>query len=181
MTKIRKIESGKYYHVYSRGVNKCKTFMDQQDYQRFQNYIKLCNTRNKIITNISNKNITNSKKIVDIFCYCLMPNHFHFIIKELEKNGISLFFQKMLSGYVFYFNKRHTRSGSLFGSRFKDKLIEDDIYFKHLVTYIWNNPVKIINPNYNSKLLLNNEITLNAEEKFFAKNYPYKYFKRSDR
>lgn len=166
MSKIRKIEKGNYYHNYSRGVNKCDIFLEESDYFVF---IKMVD-----------KNCP-GQQLVEIFCYTLMPNHFHFILKEICERGISLFFQKVLSQYVGYFNKKYNRRGPLFESRFKDKVIDTDYYFEHLVTYIWDNPIKIIRPGYSSKDLLNGKINLSIEEKEFTKNYPYKYFNKLPR
>ena len=118
----------------------------------------------------------NKKPLVEIIAYCLNPNHFHFILKEVENQGISLFFQKILSRYVRYFNQKYNRRGPLFESRFKHKLINTDQYFKHLVEYIWNNPIKLIRADYVSKDLLNEKIILSEIEKEFAKNYIYKFF-----
>ncbi len=176
MTKIRKIEIPNLYHIYSRGVNKCDIYLDHADYKRFEKYIEICNTR----LNIKFQNNTRAKYIplVKIISYCLMPNHFHFILQEKTEGGISLFIQKILSGYATYFNKKYNRTGSLFGSRFKDKLVGDDIYFKQLIYYIYHNPIKLIRKDYDSKKLLRGEIYLNAEEVRFLKTYPYR--SRSD-
>lgn len=180
MSKPRKIEVGNYYHVYSRGVNKCNTYNEEIDYVRFKELIKLCNTREKINLRKSLKSEEEIKpNIVTILSYCLMPNHFHMILQEITEGGISLFLQKVLSGYVSYFNKKYNRTGTLFGSRFKDKVINNDIYFNHLITYIKNNPIKLINPNYKSENVLNGSYFLTKEERDFADNYPYYYLSTS--
>lgn len=175
MTKPRELEVGKYYHIYSRGVNRCETYTEDLDYIRFIDLLKACNTQKRIALRdfLNNETNENSSQIVNIFCYCLMPNHFHMIIKETTEGGISLFLQKILSGYSLYFNKKYKRTGALFGSRFKNKIIENDIYFNHLVTYIKNNPIKLINQNYKSESVLNGDYTLTEEDLRFADNYPY--------
>lgn len=173
----RKIEVGNYYHIYSRGVNRCDTYNEEIDYIRFEDLLRLCNTREKI--NLRNSLSPEAKKsnsnIVVILCYCLMPNHFHIVLQEVSEGGISLFLQKVLSGYVSYFNKKYSRTGALFGSRFKDKIIDNDLYFNHLITYIKNNPIKLINSNYKSENVLNGNYFLTKEEQDFADNYPYTY------
>lgn len=180
MSKIRKIEKGNYYHNYSRGVNKRIIFLDEYDYCAFQKMIENFNTntpfRSRSSRPSSRPERGNSDKLVHIYCYTLMPNHFHFILKEIKEKGISLFFQKILGQYSQYFNKKYNRRGPLFESRFKDKIVENDQYFEHLITYIWNNPIKIINPSYVSKDLLNGKIELSEQEKVFANTYPYKFF-----
>ncbi len=175
MANQRKIEINNYYHIYSRGVNKCDIFLDHADYKRFEKYLTLCNTK----LNIKFENISYIKikefELVHIVSYCLMPNHFHLILQEKIEGGISLFIQKILSGYTLYFNKKHERIGALFGTRFKDKIIDNDIYFKQLIFYIYNNPLKLIKNDYDSKKLIRGEIKLNQTEKIFLKTYPYKY------
>lgn len=104
------------------------------------------------------KYVCPEQKLVEIYCYTLMPNHFHFILKEIQQKGISLFFQKILSQYSGYFNRKYNRRGPLFESRFKDKPINTNHYFKHLSKYIWNNPIKLIRPDYLSTNLLSEKI-----------------------
>jgi putative transposase len=169
MSKLRIIEVGNYYHFYSRGINKSDIFIEEQDYYVFMRIIGKTNCPGQ-------NDCPGQNELVKIFCYTLMPNHFHFILEEITERGVSLFFQKILSQYVRYFNKKYQRRGPLFESRFKDKIIEDDLYFLHLINYIWNNPIKIINPTYQSKDLLNGKIILSQKEKDFARNYPYKFF-----
>lgn len=72
-----------------------------------------------------------------------MPNHFHIALMERAESGISLFMQKVMTGYTMYFNKKHDRTGSLFAGTFKSKHIDSDRYFKHLVSYIHLNPAEL--------------------------------------
>jgi putative transposase len=177
MAKLRQFEINNYYHAYSRGVDRCDIFRDHSDYLFFEKLINIFNVDKKVRTK-KNKNdlFDDSSKLVNIFCYTLMPNHFHFIFEEIKKCGISKFLQKVLGTYSRYYNDKYNRVGSLFGERFKDKLVDSDRYFDYLVGYIWNNPVKLIKINYKSADLLNGLINLSREEKDFAKKYPYKSF-----
>ena len=161
MGEIRSIDTNEYHHIYSRGVNKCNIFLNNTDYLKFMSLIEKINRK---------------EGFVSIFCYTLMSNHIHFLMKGLVENGISLLMGRVLPVYARYFNRKYKRSGSLFAGRFKNKIVDNDNYFEHLVGYIWNNPVKIIKPEYLSKELLNGQIFLTQEEKSFAKNYRYKYF-----
>jgi len=105
MTKLRQFEVGNYYHSYSRGVNKCEIFRDHSDYLMFQRMVNIFNTDQKIKSNRL-KNIKEGKKLVEVFCYILMPNHFHFILKELMEGGISSFLQwtAIISVAIGFFN-----------------------------------------------------------------------------
>lgn len=178
MSKIRNITTEYYHHVYSRGVNKKEIFLDHSDYLKFQELIKNFNTNQKVRLSMPRPE-RDTKKLVNIFCYTLMPNHFHFVLKGLIEGGVSLFLQKVLGQYSNYFNKKYKRVGPLFESRFKNKLIDSDQYFEYLVGYIWNNPIKLINSKYKSIDLFYEKIKLNEKEKEFALNYPYKYFPKN--
>ena len=173
MAKRRNFCIGNYFHAYSRGVNKDEIFLEHRDYLKFMELIESRNCKE------TQREIKKSNKVtilVKIYCYTIMPNHFHFELKELISGGISKFIQKVLKDYTQYFNKKYERSGALFESRFKDKLIDSDQYFKHLTRYIWNNPIKLINHKYKSIDLYYDKIKLTNKEKDFALNYPYKKF-----
>lgn len=181
MSKLRKIEEGNYYHIYSRGVNRMDIFLDRLDYLIFMDMVQNFNTV-KPFRNFQSRPQSrpgrdiHEEKLINIYCYTLMPNHFHFILKEIKEKGTSLFFHKILSQYSIYFNKKYNRRGPLFESRFKDKKIENDQYYEHLLGYVWNNPIKLINPFYKSKDLLNEKIILSKKEKEFVRSYRYKFF-----
>lgn len=177
MAKLRQFEINKYFHSYSRGVDRCDIFREHNDYLKFMALVENLNckeTKREVERNKGKKT-----KLVDVFCYTLMPNHFHFILKELTCGGISKFMHKVLGAYATYFNDKYGRVGALFGQRFKDKLIDTDQYFEHLVGYIWNNPIKLIRQDYSSKDLFNGDIKLTEQEKNFALNYPYKKFPKN--
>lgn len=106
--------------------------------------------------------------LVDICAYCLMPNHFHLIIRERENNGISRFMQKLLTGYTMYFNKRYERSGNLFQGKFKAKHIDNDEYLKYLISYVHLNPIKLIDQKWKENGIKNKK----QSEKYLGK-YSY--------
>ena len=93
MRKVALVE-GEYYHIYNRGVDKRTIFQDQEDLSRFFqsmeefNYVEPIGS---IFQNSFNKKRKNSKKLVEIICYCLNPNHFHFVLRQFVENGISEF------------------------------------------------------------------------------------------
>lgn len=87
-------------------------------------------------------------QLVEISAYCLMPNHFHLLIRELEEGGISKFMQKLTTGYTMYFNKWHERNGALFQGTFKATHVADDRYLRYLISYIHLNPIKLIEPKW---------------------------------
>ena len=144
-----------YYHLYNRGVDKRIIFQDNFDRQRFVDTFRLARLSNSPklswlkkqvkIGNISSIDLENLEEkyappLLDIIAYSIMPNHFHFQIKELIEGGVSKFFQKLGTSYTMYFNVRHERTGRLFESKYKSVLIETDEQLIHLSRYIHANP-----------------------------------------
>ncbi len=114
---------GGYYHIYNRGVEKRKIFLDDQDYKVFLSYMKFyleavdlqgqALQEAKISPSKIQKNYHNQ---IDLLAYCLMPNHFHFFISQSTERAIAEFMQSLILKYVLYFNKKYKRVGSLFQS-----------------------------------------------------------------
>ena len=130
---------GEYYHIYTRGVEKRKVFLNRRDYERFTTLLYVANSKARVhISNLSKYSYTDFFKIVrdetlvDVGCYCMMPNHFHLLLKEKEDGGISKFLSKLLTGYSMYFNTKNERSGPLFVKPFRAKHIQDDRYLNYL-------------------------------------------------
>ncbi len=70
--------------------------------------------------------------LVEVIAYCLMPNHFHFILKQLVENGISNFMAHFTDSYTRYFNVKNERNGPLFQGRFKAIRVGTDSHLLHL-------------------------------------------------
>jgi len=83
------------------------------------------------------------KLLVKILIFTLMPNHFHLLVQEIKKNGISRFMQKIGIGYTMYFNQKYERSGVLFQGKFKAVMLEDHAHLLYIPHYIHTNPLKI--------------------------------------
>jgi putative transposase len=133
-----------YYHLYNRGTEKRIIFLDKHDYDYFLFLMYICNTTKSIKIREVGENFDREETIVDIGAYCLMPNHFHILIREKTEGGISKFMQKMLTGYSMYFNKKYKRTGKLYEGVFKSSIIDSDNYLKYIYSYIHLNPAKII-------------------------------------
>jgi len=129
-------EIGNYYHIYNRGNNKDLIFIEKENYYYFLRLMK------KYLA-----------PIADIYSYCLIPNHFHLILKIKDKNElpdaiISLKtklhqpFSNMFNTYTKAINKKYNRKGSLFQEHLKRKLIKNEEYLINLITYINTNPTK---------------------------------------
>lgn len=140
-----------YYHIFNRGTDKRQIFMDDEDYLRFLHDMYEFNDEHHAPRWKENKlHLMKGKKpekeferrpIVNILAFCLMPNHFHLILKPLVDKGTSLFMKKIGAGYACYFNLKYERSGTLFQGRFKAVHIQTDAQIMHLARYI-----HILNP-----------------------------------
>jgi putative transposase len=151
------------YHIFNRGVEKRSIFIENKDYYRFLFDMKEFNDVNStinILRRLNEGNPISFRRIekdclVKIIAYCLMPNHFHFILKQLKNNGTSRFMQKLGIGYTNYFNKKYERSGVLFQGKFKAVLIDKNNYLNYLIQYIYLNPLELIEPNWKEDGLKN--------------------------
>jgi putative transposase len=79
-------------------------------------------------------------KFVEIFAYCLMPTHFHILLRQVRENGISIYLNNVLNGYSRYFNRAHRRKGPLWVGRFGRRLVQTDEDFLGMTRYIHLNP-----------------------------------------
>lgn len=171
---------GEYYHIYNRGTDKRPIFLSSNDYNRFILLLHLCNNTAQIdISNLIRgglsftelMNIEVNHRLVDIGAYCLMPNHFHILVREKQENGISLFMKKLLTAYSMYFNIKHRRSGGLFEGPFRATHANKDEYLKYLFSYIHLNPVKIIDPKWKENGIANRVEAKKYLEKYFYSSY----------
>lgn len=148
--------AGGYYHAYSRGVEKRIIFMDSQDYRVFLGYLKEALSPplepENLAKAISFKGRTfkgiprqpkNFMAEIDLIAFCLMPNHFHLLLRQTNDRSMKSFLQAILTRYTMYFNKRHTRVGSLFQSRYKASFVDSEEYLLYLSRYIHRNPIQI--------------------------------------
>lgn len=137
--------NGSYYHIFNRGVEKRHIFSNSKDYERFLStlfYYRFSGPKPSfsLYRRFKNRNFSNNPKIVEVLTYCLMPNHFHLLLKQLVDNGISEFVSKISNGYTKYFNTKHNRIGPLLQGAFKAVPIETDKQLLHLSRYIHLNP-----------------------------------------
>lgn len=122
---MAKITSGHYYHIYNRGNNKALIFFEERNYHYFLTLLK--------------RHLHNSSLI---YCYCLMPNHFHLFLKVEDAKLFERGIKNLLISYTKSFNKFYNRSGGLFEGRYRASKIESDNYFTRIITYIHQNPLR---------------------------------------
>jgi putative transposase len=145
--------TGEIYHILNRGVNSQLIFNDKEDYKRaleilsfyqfvkptirFSFYDKLAPEKKE---GLWKDLIEKNQKLVTLIAFCLMPNHFHFLLRQNSENGISKFLANFQNSFTRYFNTRHTRTGHLFQGQFKAVRIETEEQLLHTSRYIHLNP-----------------------------------------
>ncbi len=146
--------SGEYYHIFNRGVAHIPVFKNKRDYERFvltMSYYrfqdppvrlsKLLQLAKEIRAQMLTTITENDNTSVEIVAYCLMPNHFHLLVKQISEGGISKYLRQSINSYAKYFNIKYKRAGSLFQDMFKAVHIESDEQFVHVSRYIHLNPL----------------------------------------
>ena len=156
------MDLGEWYRCYNRGVHMRKVFLEERDYDRLLLHmflgkrpkpIQLFNERDhRLVTILRDSEKATGLDIVEIGAYALMPNHVHFVLKEIQEGGVALFMQKVFTGYTMYFNQKNARTGALFAGTFKSNHIADDRYLKHLISYVHLNPAELFEPGWKEKI-----------------------------
>lgn len=137
--------NGEYYHVFNRGVAKMPIFKMQGNFKRFiitAMYYQLEGPKPRF--SFFDPDVTKldqNKKLIEIICYCLMPNHFHFLLKQKRDGGITEFISKLSNSYTKYLNTKEKRVGPLLQGQFKAVHVETNEQLLHLSRYIHLNPL----------------------------------------
>lgn len=108
---------------------------------KFSQFLNLKNTRENGFELYFTKFTDNQARLTQIIAYCLMPTHFHLIVKQLRNNGVSSHLSNSLNSYTRYFNTKHKRRGPLWEGRFKNVPVKSDEQLLHLTRYLHLNPV----------------------------------------
>ncbi|MEK7097024.1 MAG: transposase [Patescibacteria group bacterium] len=153
--------SNGFYHIYNRGVEKRKIFLEEQDYRVFLSYLKLYLSPVEETIENTNKNSNldyeeKSSKIfrlnelknffnkIKLISYVLMPNHFHLELQQIGIKDIENFMRCLITKYTMYFNKKYKRVGPLFQGRYKAVSIFGNESLLDLSTYIHLNPLELL-------------------------------------
>lgn len=145
--------AGEIYHIVNRGVASMPIFINYRHYQRALETISYYQHKNSPLrysyfsrqiqsakTESILKRNEDKEYSVEIICYCLMPNHIHFLLKQLTDNGISEFMGKFSNSYTRYFNVKNKRIGPIFQGPFKSVRVETEQQLLHVSRYIHLNP-----------------------------------------
>lgn len=157
---VKNYISGGWYHLYNRGVEKRMVFLDKQDYAVFEKYLSQYLLpkdedllRQKMVSSkIYYKEKDEVRRLLSLnnfsislncIAYSLMPNHFHFLVKQTEAQTIDSFMNSLCTRYAVYFNKKYKRVGILFQDTYKAVLVTSDEQLLYLTKYIHRNVPKL--------------------------------------
>ncbi len=189
------VEKG-YYHIYNRGTEKRKIFLDRQDYNVFLSYLKeylLPKNEKELLKRLSDPELNNieREKIlqllrlnnfsneITLLAYCLMSNHFHFFVKQKSAASIDKFMNSLATRYTMYFNKKYKRVGSLYQGVYKAVLVNKEKQFLHLTRYIHVQALPDQPSSYKNYLKKENSAWINPEEilSYFSTKNPLLSYK----
>jgi len=152
-TRIIPLVNGEIYHIYNHSISFTPIATFKRDWKRaieILNYYQFSSTpisfsKLKTISLQTQETLLRKLKeggdyLVRILCFCLMPNHFHLLLKQTKEKGISRFVANFQNSYTRYFNLKNKRLGPLFRGTFKAVRIENDSQLLHVSRYIHLNP-----------------------------------------
>lgn len=179
---------GGIYHILNRGVEKRAIFLKNQDYARFVLALEFFNSQENIelwglfhrtkgkdphliAKRIKQWRGKGRQPIVELMAFCLMPNHFHLIIREQQSDGIIRFMRK-LGGYANYFNRQCERSGPLFQGRYKAIEVKDIEQLQTLFAYVHANPMELWEPGWKEFKVKNPKQALTKLKEYRWSSWP---------
>ncbi len=152
MRRKKSLSNDGVYHILNKSIAGYTIFSSEEEFMRmiymlrffsvsenslrFSRFIDQANTQVKTVEQILKEQAENNKSLVDIIAYCIMPTHFHFILRQLKDNGISTFTGNISNSYTRYFNIKHKRKGHLWEAAFKDVPVSSDEQLLHLTRYL---------------------------------------------
>ena len=140
-----------FYHVLNRGVEKRNIVKNDKDRLRFLHDLYVFNDAQAAPNYILLKRHEEQQKrscLVRVHAFCLMNNHYHLLLSEVEEGGISRYMQKLNMGYAKYFNEKYERVGTLWQGKYRKILIERDAHFMYIPYYIHLNPLDYSFPEW---------------------------------
>lgn len=158
MMRKEKFAAGEIYHLYNRGVRREPIFLEDSDRNRFIFLLLYCQlplplSNNEYHANLFDQHgsfyqhthreqieVALSLRRVELIAFCLMPNHFHAVVRACEDVGVSKYLQRLQNAYTKYFNIKHKKTGHLFEGPFKAVRVKGNDQLLHLSAYVHRNP-----------------------------------------
>lgn len=145
---VKKYKPKSVYHVYNRGAGKQNIFKDEEDYKTLLGYLKFyltpINLQGSSLKVAPSRVLKNHALEIDLLAYCLMPNHYHFLIYQEKVDSINHFMRSVATKYSMYFNLKYRRTGHLFEGIYKAVLMETEEQLLYLSKYIHRNPLELL-------------------------------------
>lgn len=143
---------GEHYHIFNRGVGKQVIYHDSSDYFRFLFLILYLQSPltfpqvGRAVKEFVKHSVLDSleevvkERTVELVSFCIMPNHFHLIVKEVEDGGISAYMQRVLNAYSKHYNTKYQKSGHVFQGPYRAVHVESNEQLLYLSAYVHRNP-----------------------------------------
>ena len=151
--RLTPLVNGEIYHVFNRGVADQPMFTQKRDCDHFLQTLcyylpdrppvrlsKFNNLSRELRVEIE-KQLSRMETIASVHAFCLMPNHFHLLLKQQQEGGISSYLKKLTDSYSKFFNTKYERNGPIFQGQFKAVHVGSDEQLVHLSRYIHINPL----------------------------------------
>lgn len=149
--RLKKYVAGGIYHIYNRGIEGRNIFSNEIDFREFEDQLGKYLGEVKQETGsrfkgerpyrLRHRMAMNMSAEIKLWAYCLMPDHFHLLVKQEQENGITRMMRRVLTNYVMRYNKRHNRWGSLFEGVYKAVEVKNESDVAAVVDMIHKNPV----------------------------------------
>jgi putative transposase len=137
----KSFSEGEIYHLYNRGNGRMDIFRDEEDYRQFLKRLRL--VLGKPLEVQQSERIRLTPFATDdftFFAYCLMPNHWHFLVRQNGAVPISGLVLRLCTSYAKYFNKKYSHVGHIFQDQFSSVHVADDAQLNAVSAYIHQNP-----------------------------------------
>lgn len=170
---------GSFVHVIHRGTRGASIVRDDEDKIRFLLMLTHFNDEHQPANwfrDISDSNLSlferpdlwpEQKKLVNIIAFCLLDNHFHLLLEEIQEGGVSKFMQRLGTGMSYRYNLKYDEHGSIFQGSFRSRTVDRDNYFRYVIAYI---QLKNVFDMYGRKIQTETDFEKAYE---WARTYPY--------
>ena len=146
---VRNFRKNAFYHIFNQGVEKREIFLDEEDYRLFQRYLftylrpieEVLEMDPDIPLRLTSKSLSEE---LGLIAYCLMPNHFHLLVRQKTENAVPKLLKQLTNAYTLHFNERYSRVGSLMQGRYKAVEVADEELLIHLARHIHLNPLAAV-------------------------------------
>ncbi|OGG11221.1 hypothetical protein A2Z00_00850 [Candidatus Gottesmanbacteria bacterium RBG_13_45_10] len=141
------LATGEIYHIFNRSVQGIPIFKGKREYEMFLEAAQFYVQSNPPVrfsiyrTNRERFPINHDERLVTVICFCIMTNHFHFLLRQEADDGIKQFIQRISNSFAHYYSLKYKSYGHVFGGNFKAVRVETDEQLLYLSRYIHLNPV----------------------------------------